>query len=388
MNNNPNKMIQPTSPSYLEPSKRNSEAFFTPTPMMVPQTPQMVQQMYYNNYASPTIQESNSPNAMNRSNLDLIHQPSNLQIYNQNLSSLSPNYANAQTPAMNLSGDRSQNNIRINSPNSPILNNLAGSSPAYPNNISVYKPQNNLGLNLKNSSIQNLQNNLNISPDSQPKLQNIVSTANLGCELKLRQIALQARNAEYNPKRFAAVIMRIKEPKTTALIFSSGKMVCTGAKSEEDSKKASRKYAKIIKSLGFPVEFKEFKVQNIVGSCDVQFQISLSKLNIQLGKFNNSPNSPNNKNKKYICHYEPEIFPGLIYHMLDPEIVLLIFVSGKIVLTGAKEREEIYEAFRKIYPVLHKYKHENKNKISNKALHQEEVKEMKEIKNKQQQEKE
>ena len=397
MTNIPNKMTQPGSPSYLEPSKRNSEAFFTPTPMMPQQTPQMLPQMYYNNYnnynnyTSPTIPDSGSPSAMNRSNLDLIHQPSNLQIYNQNPNSFSPNNPNAQTPAMNLSGiDRNPNNLRSTSPNTPMaLNNLAGSSPAYPNNISVYKPQqSNLGLNNKNSSIQNQQNNLIISQDSQPKLQNIVSTANLGCPLKLRQIALQARNAEYNPKRFAAVIMRIKEPKTTALIFSSGKMVCTGAKSEEDSKKASRKYAKIIRSLGFPVEFKEFKVQNIVGSCDVKFQISLSKLNIQLGKLNNSSNSVNNKNRKYICHYEPEIFPGLIYHMLDPEIVLLIFVSGKIVLTGAKEREEIYEAFRKIYPVLHKYKHENKNNISNKALHQEEVKEMKEIKSKQKQEQE
>ena len=96
MNNNVNKMIQPISPSYLEPTKRNSEAFFTPTPMMVQQTPQMMPQMYYNNYnnyTSPTIPESNSPSTMNRSNLDLIHQPSNLQIYNQNLNSLSPNYA-------------------------------------------------------------------------------------------------------------------------------------------------------------------------------------------------------------------------------------------------------------------------------------------------------
>ena len=69
-------------------------------------------------------------------------------------------------------------------------------------------------------------------------------------------------------------------------------------------------------------------MQNIVGSCDVKFQISLSKLNIYLGRFNKSSNNGNNKNKKYICHYEPEIFPGLIYHMLEPEIVLLIFVSG------------------------------------------------------------
>ena len=223
--------------------------------------------------------------------------------------------------------------------------------------------------------------------NSLPKLQNIVSTANLGCPLKLRQIALQARNAEFNPKRFAAVIMRIKEPKTTALIFSSGKMVCTGAKSEEDSKKASRKYAKIIRSLGFSVEFKDFKVQNIVGSCDIKFQISLSKLNIYLCSLTNGSNS-SNKNKKYICHYEPEIFPGLIYHMLSPEIVLLIFVSGKIVLTGAKERGEIYDAFKKIYPVLYKFKLENKNGKTNKMLHQDEVKEMKEYKNKKQQEQE
>uniref|UniRef100_A0A452XHI2 TATA-box binding protein n=1 Tax=Aegilops tauschii subsp. strangulata TaxID=200361 RepID=A0A452XHI2_AEGTS len=85
---------------------------------------------------------------------------------------------------------------------------------------------------------------------------NIVSTVNLDCRLDLKQIALQARNAEYNPKRFAAVIMRIRDPKTTALIFASGKMVCTGAKSEEHSKLAARKYARIVQKLGFPATFK------------------------------------------------------------------------------------------------------------------------------------
>jgi transcription initiation factor TFIID TATA-box-binding protein len=80
-----------------------------------------------------------------------------------------------------------------------------------------------------------------------------VSTVNLNCKLDLKKIALHARNAEYNPKRFAAVIMRIREPRTTALIFSSGKMVCTGAKSEEDSRLAARKYARIIQKLGFTV---------------------------------------------------------------------------------------------------------------------------------------
>eukprot|EP01103_Thecamoeba_quadrilineata_P008178 TRINITY_DN17949_c0_g1_i1.p1 TRINITY_DN17949_c0_g1~~TRINITY_DN17949_c0_g1_i1.p1 ORF type:complete len:231 (-),score=36.33 TRINITY_DN17949_c0_g1_i1:140-832(-) len=174
-----------------------------------------------------------------------------------------------------------------------------------------------------------------------PTLQNIVSTVNMGCKLELKTIALHARNAEYNPKRFAAVIMRIRDPKTTALIFASGRMVCTGAKSEELSRQAARKYARIIQKLGFPAKFTDFKIQNIVGSCDVKFPIKLEGL-------------------AYAHHhystYEPELFPGLIYRMVKPKIVLLIFVSGKIVLTGAKVRDEIYEAFENIYPVLTEYR--------------------------------
>jgi transcription initiation factor TFIID TATA-box-binding protein len=170
-----------------------------------------------------------------------------------------------------------------------------------------------------------------------PTLQNIVATVNLDCRLDLKTIALHARNAEYNPKRFAAVIMRIREPKTPALIFASGKMVVTGAKSEDDSKLASRKYARIIQKLGFNAKFTDFKIQNIVGSCDIKFPIRLEGLASRHHNFSS---------------YEPELFPGLIYRMMKPKIVLLIFVSGKIVLTGAKVREEIYQAFELIYPVL------------------------------------
>ncbi|XP_013422212.1 TATA-box-binding protein [Lingula anatina] len=174
-----------------------------------------------------------------------------------------------------------------------------------------------------------------------PQLQNIVCTVNLGCKLDLKKIALHARNAEYNPKRFAAVIMRIRDPRTTALIFSSGKMVCTGAKSEEQAKLAARKYARIVQKLGFPAKFMDFKIQNMVGSCDVKFPIRLEGLVLTHGQFSS---------------YEPELFPGLIYRMVKPRIVLLIFVSGKVVLTGAKVRQEIYEAFENIYPILKGFK--------------------------------
>ncbi|WRX11092.1 TATA-box binding protein - like 2 [Theobroma cacao] len=109
-------------------------------------------------------------------------------------------------------------------------------------------------------------------------VQNVVSTVNLGCTLNLKAIALHTRNSEYNPKRFAAVIMRIEEPKTAALIFSSGKIVCTGAKTEQQSLLAARKFARIIQKIGFDVQFKDFKIQNIVASCDMKFPISLVRL--------------------------------------------------------------------------------------------------------------
>ncbi len=148
-----------------------------------------------------------------------------------------------------------------------------------------------------------------------------MATVNLNCPLNLKQIALQARNAEYNPRRFAAVVMRLKVPKTTALVFASGKMVCTGAKNEESSKVASRKFARIIQKLGNPVSFTQFKIQNVVGSCDIGFPIDLEHIGQKYSEF---------------CSYEPEVFPGLIFRMLEPKLVFLIFVSGKIVVTGAR----------------------------------------------------
>ena len=169
-------------------------------------------------------------------------------------------------------------------------------------------------------------------------LQNIVATVNLGVtNLDLKSIALHARNAEYNPQKFAAVIMRIREPKTTALIFQSGKMVITGARSPGLSRIAARKYTRLITKLGFPVYLREFKIQNVVGSCDVGFPIRLEGLAYSHGKFSS---------------YEPELFPGLVYRMVSPKIVILIFVSGKVVLTGGRDKDSILLAFNRMYPVL------------------------------------
>eukprot|EP00746_Dinoflagellata_sp_MGD_P146028 gnl/MRDRNA2_/MRDRNA2_78564_c0_seq2.p1 gnl/MRDRNA2_/MRDRNA2_78564_c0~~gnl/MRDRNA2_/MRDRNA2_78564_c0_seq2.p1 ORF type:complete len:189 (+),score=12.38 gnl/MRDRNA2_/MRDRNA2_78564_c0_seq2:244-810(+) len=131
-----------------------------------------------------------------------------------------------------------------------------------------------------------------------PSIKNIVATLNLGTKVNLEVIAQKCKNTEYNPKRFTAVVIRLRDPKTTALVFNTGKLVVTGAKSELESKTAARMYAKMVRKCGYDVNFKEFKIQNIVGVADVNFPIRLEALQIQ---------------HKQFCQYEPEVFPGAIY---------------------------------------------------------------------------
>lgn len=111
------------------------------------------------------------------------------------------------------------------------------------------------------------------------KIQNCVASVSLGCELDLQQINFRTRNSEYNPQRFHGVVMRIREPRCTSLIFRSGKLVCTGARNEVDANLAARKFARIIQKLGHNVKFIDFKVQNLVATVDLRFPIRLENLN-------------------------------------------------------------------------------------------------------------
>ena len=200
----------------------------------------------------------------------------------------------------------------------------------------------------------------------QPRIVNIVSMVNLCTNLRLREIALQCSNSEYNPSRINAVIMRIKKPKTAALIFNTGVIIVLGAKTQEESRNAAKIFAHNIKNLGYEnVKFKDFKIVNIVGTCDLKFPIKLTKLSLKLSVMPKKIQSENNDDKKS-CFYNPETFPGLIYHMRAPEITLLIFKSGKVNFVGAKNNEDIFKALKKIYPLLCKYKNKlemNNNKV-------------------------
>ncbi|CAK4264547.1 unnamed protein product [Aphanomyces euteiches] len=172
-------------------------------------------------------------------------------------------------------------------------------------------------------------------------VKNIVGTIDVQTPLDLKTIALHARNAEYNPRKFSAVIMRLRDPKTTALMFSSGKVVITGASTEANCRLAARKYCKVLQKLNFPAKFHLFKVCNMMGTSDLRFPIRLEGLLNDHSRF---------------CTYEPELFAGLIFKLVDPKLTFLIFVSGKLVICGAKDTNDMHAALEKMYPLLLEYK--------------------------------
>ncbi|KAK3708812.1 hypothetical protein LTR37_011333 [Vermiconidia calcicola] len=170
-----------------------------------------------------------------------------------------------------------------------------------------------------------------------PNISNVVSGCNLNSRFDLKNIALHGRNAIYNPKRFPAVVLRIREPKSTALIFEGGKMQVLGTKSIDDAKLASRKFARILQKMGYNVRLEDFIVQNMVGSADTRMVIGLEGLC--------TAHYPYTK-------YEPELFPGLVYTMLSPKMTVLVFAKGKLVFLGAKRKEDLEQALQSLYPVL------------------------------------
>ena len=169
------------------------------------------------------------------------------------------------------------------------------------------------------------------------RIENVVTSASINQRLDLNAIVKGYPGVEYRPEQFPGLVFRLKRPKTATLIFNSGKMVCTGAKSEKESKRAVIKVVRELKKSGIIIVGKpEMKVQNIVASANLAGLIDLERSAYSLGK----------------TMYEPEQFPGLIYRMDTPKVVILLFASGKLVCTGAKKEENVYEAVTKLHETL------------------------------------
>jgi transcription initiation factor TFIID TATA-box-binding protein len=168
-------------------------------------------------------------------------------------------------------------------------------------------------------------------------IQNIVASATLNQRVDLNAVAKSYPGVEYRPELFPGLVFRLKRPKTATLIFSTGKMVCTGAKSEKESRRAIVKVVKELKKGGIIIISKpDLKVVNIVASASLGGKVDLEKAVTTLRK----------------AMYEPEQFPGLIYRMDEPKVVILIFASGSLVVTGAKKEQDVYVAVHKLHGSL------------------------------------
>jgi len=171
------------------------------------------------------------------------------------------------------------------------------------------------------------------------RIVNVVATTSLCKELNLQSIFISLEGAQYEPEQFPGIVYRIKEPKAAILLFHSGKVVCTGARSLEDVRTAIGHLATQLGAIGVPVTKKpEVIVQNIVASADLGGVIDLNTIAISLGLDR--------------VEYEPEQFPGLVYRMDAPKVVMLLFRSGKIVCAGARKTEDIELAVERIIKIL------------------------------------
>lgn len=171
------------------------------------------------------------------------------------------------------------------------------------------------------------------------KVVNIVVSTSLEHDIPLEKMAAVLSNTEYNPEQFPGLVIRIKDPKTSALIFSSGKVVCTGAKSIEKVEESIEQIKESLKKININITIKpKITIQNIVASGSIGMDLNLNKLAMKLEN----------------TEYEPEQFPGLVYKLMEAKATFLLFSNGKIVCTGTKSKEQVDTAVEKLIEVLKK----------------------------------
>ena len=171
------------------------------------------------------------------------------------------------------------------------------------------------------------------------KVENIVASTIFAEKLDLDVIAKSLEEAEYEPEQFPGLVYRLKDPKTATLLFRSGKSNITGAKNIADVRKTIDIIAEKLKKLGMDVHKNlEIVVQNMVATADLGGELNLDEVAVAFGLEN--------------VEYEPEQFPGLVYRVKEPRVVMLLFGSGKIVCTGGKNTEDVSKAVEELLEKL------------------------------------
>ena len=161
------------------------------------------------------------------------------------------------------------------------------------------------------------------------EIHNMVITVQFSDRIDLDKLAKKLPiGAEYFPDNFPGVVYRMKSPRASFLIFSTGKATCTGTASEKDAKEAIGKMLKLLKDIGINVKVPKIVIQNIVASTKLETRFDIDKMAFELEN----------------SEYEPETFPGLVYKTKG-SVTFLIFSTGKIVCVGARSSKDIKDAF-------------------------------------------
>jgi transcription initiation factor TFIID TATA-box-binding protein len=193
----------------------------------------------------------------------------------------------------------------------------------------------------KTAKLDVQENKPGVIDDTTIRIVNIVVSTSLEHDIPLEKMAAVLPNTEYNPEQFPGLVIRIKEPKTSALIFSSGKVVCTGARTLEKVEESIAKIIESLKKINIDIKIKpKIQVQNVVASGTIGMDLNLNKLAMKLDN----------------TEYEPEQFPGLVYKLMEAKATFLLFSNGKIVCTGTKSKEQVMEAINKLVVILQKVK--------------------------------
>ena len=180
-------------------------------------------------------------------------------------------------------------------------------------------------------------------PHTKPivSIENVVASASVDQKIDLIDITKKFPDTEYHPEQFPGLVFRLKNPRTATLIFRTGKMVCTGAKSEDLALKAVRTVVQKLRKGGIKIKKDAVVVvQNMVASINLGGKIHLEQAARTLPR----------------SMYEPEQFPGLIHRMVDPKTVILLFASGKLVCTGAKKESDVYRSVHNLHALLEEKK--------------------------------
>ena len=171
----------------------------------------------------------------------------------------------------------------------------------------------------------------------EPKIVNIVVSADIHTDLDLNYITREVKNTEFEPEQFPGLVYKINSPKTSTLVFSTGKLICTGARSIGDAEIAIKKIVKNLQKIGFEMKGEpELRLQNIVATGDLGIEVDLEVLIFELSN----------------CEYEPEQFPGLVYRVKNPKVAILVFNTGKIVCAGAKSEEDVKRGIEQLVDEL------------------------------------